>query len=154
MVFEIFVWDFWDFIIICFVCADCWPEWAESKTGAPMALHRALDRRAEISSAQCARAFWTERVRSQLLFGWASRDFTQKSISCIFFKKKSDDVKIRNIMNVNHKNHLYLLERKKRDLQIIFYSFYDQKPRFAIFSNQMLGFITSTFTDLHGSDYV
>ena len=66
----------------------------------------------------------------------------------------SDDVKIRNIMNVNRKNHFYLLERKKRDLQIIFYSFYDQRSRFAIFSNQMLGFITSTFTDLHGSDYV
>ena len=24
---------------------------------------------------------------TQLLFGWASRDFTQKSLSCIFFKK-------------------------------------------------------------------
>ena len=48
------------------------------------------------------------------------------------------DVKIQNIINVKHKNDFYLLERKKRDLQIIFYSFYDHRPRFAMFSNQSL----------------
>ena len=65
-----------------------------------------------------------------------------------------DNVKIRNIIEIKLKNVTNVIERKKQALKIILYGFYDQRSRFAIFSNQMLGFITSTFTDLHGSDYV
>ena len=61
----------------------------------------------------------------------------------IFFKTSSENVKIRNIKNDDHKNDLYHLDKKDQALQILFYRFYDSTSRFAIFLSQRLCFSTS-----------
>ena len=62
---------------------------------------------------------------AQLPYSQKSPKCNKNLLSFIFFKRQLGNTKIRNIINVNHKNDKNILERKKEALKLLLKGFYE-----------------------------